>query len=32
VELIGHGVARAQAPLPGATLPRGEKVRVVFAR
>jgi cell division protein FtsI (penicillin-binding protein 3) len=32
VELIGHGVARAQAPLPGTMLPPGEKVRVVFAR
>src|SRR5579885_3681046 len=32
VEVIGHGVARAQAPLPGAPLPPGEKVRVVFAR
>jgi cell division protein FtsI (penicillin-binding protein 3) len=32
VELIGHGVARAQAPPAGAMLPPGEKVRVLFAR
>ena len=32
VELIGHGIARAQAPPAGAVLPPGEKVRVLFAR
>jgi cell division protein FtsI (penicillin-binding protein 3) len=26
----GHGVARVQAPLAGAMLPAGEKVRVEF--
>ena len=28
---LGHGIARAQAPLAGAVLPAGEKVRVEFA-
>jgi membrane peptidoglycan carboxypeptidase len=32
VELIGHGVARAQAPDPGAVLLPGERVRVQFNR
>ncbi len=32
VELIGHGMARAQAPEPGSILPAGERVRVQFAR
>lgn len=32
VELFGDGLARAQEPPPGAPLPRGEHVRVRFAR
>jgi cell division protein FtsI (penicillin-binding protein 3) len=32
VELVGHGVARAQAPEPGMLLPAGERVRVQFDR
>jgi len=32
VNVSGTGIARAQAPPPGAMLPRGEKVRVQFAR
>jgi cell division protein FtsI (penicillin-binding protein 3) len=30
VEFLGHGIARAQAPLAGGMLPAGEKVRVEF--
>lgn len=32
VELIGSGVARAQAPLAGSILPRGGRVKIQFAR
>lgn len=32
VEVTGSGVARAQAPLPGEILPRGERIRIQFAR
>lgn len=32
VELLGSGIARTQLPPPGATLPRGERVRVQFGR
>jgi cell division protein FtsI (penicillin-binding protein 3) len=32
IELVGHGIARAQTPPAGAVLPPGERVRVVFAR
>lgn len=32
VELLGHGIARAQAPAPGAILPPGERVKVQFTR
>lgn len=32
VELLGHGIARAQAPQAGTILPAGERVRVQFAR
>jgi cell division protein FtsI/penicillin-binding protein 2 len=32
VDLLGHGVARAQAPAPGEVLLPGERVRVEFGR
>lgn len=32
VMIEGSGVARAQAPLPGSPLRRGEQIRIVFAR
>jgi cell division protein FtsI (penicillin-binding protein 3) len=32
VTLEGSGVARAQLPLPGSPLRRGERIRIVFAR
>jgi cell division protein FtsI (penicillin-binding protein 3) len=32
VEVIGHGLARAQLPPAGAVLPPGERVKVQFAR
>jgi ribose 5-phosphate isomerase RpiB len=32
VDVTGHGVARAQAPLPGAMLPPGERVKIQFER
>jgi hypothetical protein len=32
VTIEGSGVARAQLPLPGAPLRRGERIRIVFAR
>ncbi len=32
VELIGHGMARAQRPEAGTLLPPGERVRVQFTR
>lgn len=32
VELIGSGVARAQMPMAGSILPRGERVKIQFAR
>jgi hypothetical protein len=32
VEIVGHGIARAQAPEPGMLLSPGERVRVQFDR
>jgi hypothetical protein len=32
VSVEGSGVARAQLPLPGTPLRRGERIRIVFAR
>lgn len=32
VEVLGSGVARAQVPPPGEILPRGERIRIQFAR
>ncbi|MDX2153804.1 MAG: penicillin-binding protein [Bryobacteraceae bacterium] len=32
VESVGHGIARAQSPPPGAILPPGERVRIQFVR
>jgi cell division protein FtsI (penicillin-binding protein 3) len=32
VEFTGSGIARAQAPQPGAILPLGQRVRVQFSR
>jgi hypothetical protein len=32
VMIEGSGVARAQLPLPGKPLHRGERIRIVFAR
>jgi hypothetical protein len=32
VTIEGSGVARAQLPLPGSPLRRGEKIRIVFTR
>lgn len=32
VEYVGEGIARAQTPPPGAILPRGARMRVVFTR
>ncbi len=32
VDVVGRGIAKGQKPPPGSILPRGEVVRVVFAR
>jgi cell division protein FtsI (penicillin-binding protein 3) len=32
LEMVGRGIARAQLPVAGSMLPRGEKVRVAFGR
>jgi cell division protein FtsI (penicillin-binding protein 3) len=32
IEMVGRGIARAQFPPAGATLPKGEKVRIAFGR